>query len=194
MLDEVITFRLSAGGAQALFGIEPDLTMLGKVIGGGFPVGAVGGKLDHMRVFDPGTPKVVHSGTFCGNPVTMAAGAVSVRELTAERIEDMDRLAARLCDGLTTHASNLRLPLSIKRNGSLLNLFFTADEPQAVTFGREDAQAMHLFFLAALNHGLMVAPRGLMCLSTVMDEALIDRVVQRAAAAMEDVVAEMDES
>ena len=192
VLDEVITFRLSEGGAQALYGIEPDLTMLGKVIGGGFPVGAVGGKLAHMKVFDPAAVKVVHSGTFCGNPVTMAAGAVSVRELTAERIERMDALAARLCDGLSTHASNLRLPLSIKRSGSLINIFFTANEPPVVTQAREDAKAMHLFFLAALNHGLMMAPRGLICLSTVMDEALIDTVAHRAAAAMKDMLEDLD--
>lgn len=192
VLDEVITFRLSEGGAQTLYGIEPDLTMLGKVIGGGYPVGAVGGKLAHMRVFDPDAAKVVHSGTFCGNPVTMAAGVVSVRELTSERIQRMDRLAARLATGLATHASNLRLPLSIRRNGSLMNVIFTAGEPHAPGQGREDAEAMHLFFLAALNHGLALAPRGLICLSTVMDEALIDTVVQRAASAMEDVVEEMD--
>ncbi|MYJ73806.1 MAG: aminotransferase class III-fold pyridoxal phosphate-dependent enzyme [Gammaproteobacteria bacterium] len=191
VVDEVITFRLSEGGAQALYGIEPDLTMLGKVIGGGYPVGAVGGKLAHMRVFDPAAAKVVHSGTYCGNPVTMAAGVVSVRELTSERIERMDRLAARLATGLATHASNLSLPLSIKRNGSLMNVFFTADEPRAPG-RRGDEQAMHLFFLAALNHGLAVAPRGLISLSTVMDEALVDSVVQRAASAMEDVAEEMD--
>ena len=191
VLDEVITFRLAEGGAQALYGIEPDLTMLGKVIGGGFPVGAVGGQREHMRVFDPGAPKVAHSGTYCGNPVTMTAGLVSVRELTAARIERMDALAIRLADRLTTHASNLSLPLSINRNGSLLNLFFTPEPPRAVAPQREDARLMHLFFLAALNHGLMVASRGLIALSTVMDEALIDAVAQRAAEAMEDVAAEM---
>ncbi len=192
VLDEVITFRMSTGGAQALYGIEPDLVMLGKVIGGGFPVGAVVGKIEHMKVFDPAAIKVVHSGTFCGNPVTMVAGTISVRELTAERIKRMDMLAARLCEGLATHARNLRLPLSINRNGSLINLFFMANEPQAVASGREDAETMRLFFLAALNHGLMMAPRGLICLSTVMDKALIETVVQRAASAMVDVVQQID--
>lgn len=190
ILDEVITFRLSEGGAQVLHGIEPDLTMLGKVIGGGFPVGAVGGNLEYMKVFDPAATRIVHSGTFCGNPVTMAAGVVSVRELTAERIENMDALATRLCEGITAHAVRLGLPLSINRNGSLINLFFTDTVPQAVTWRREDADLMHRFFLASLNHGLMLAPRGMLCLSTVMDNALIDDVISRAAAAMEDVVAE----
>jgi len=191
VLDEVVTFRLAEGGVQALFDIEPDLTMLGKVIGGGFPVGAVGGKLEHMKVFDPDALKAIHTGTFCGNPVTMAAGVASVRELTAERIGLMDVLAARLNDGLLKHASNLRLPLSINRRGSLLNLFFTDNVPGESK--RQNAKLVELFFIAALNHGLMLASRGMIALSTVMDEALVDTVLQRAAAAMEDVVDEMDE-
>ena len=186
VLDEVITFRLAEGGAQTLLGIEPDLTMLGKIVGGGFPVGAVVGKREAMRALEPGPAQVFHSGTFCGNPVTMAAGVVSVRELTAARIERMDQLAARLCERLATRASNLRLPLAINRSGSLLNLSFTSEWSSA------GAEATHLFFLAALNRGLMAAPRGLMCLSTVMDEALIDSVAQRAAAAMEDVAEALD--
>lgn len=189
VLDEVITFRLAEGGAQSLFGIEPDLTMFGKVIGGGFPVGAVGGKLEHLRVFDPAAPCAFHSGTYCGNPVTMAAGLVSVRELTADRIETMDRLAERLANGLVTQASNLDLPISINRHGSLLNLVFTEADSSAAS-RREAAERMANFHLAALNHGLMVASRGMMALSTVMDEALIDDVVRRAAAAMQDVAEE----
>ena len=189
VLDEVITFRLAEGGAQSLFGIEPDLTMFGKIIGGGFPVGAVGGKLEHLEIFDPTAPRAFHSGTYCGNPVTMAAGVVSVRELTAARIETMDRLAGRLADGFVTQASNLDLPISINRHGSLLNLFFTEADSSATSRGKA-AERIELFHLAALNHGLMVASRGMMALSTVMDEALIDEVIRRAAAAMQDVAEE----
>lgn len=184
VLDEVITFRLAEGGAQGLLGIEPDLTMFGKIIGGGFPVGAVGGRLAHMSVFDPAAPRAFHSGTYCGNPVTMTAGVVSVRELTAARIERMDRLAERLEDGLARHASNLDLPLSVNRCGSLMNLYFVDTRE---SFRRDDGKRMESFHLAALNHGLMVAPRGMIALSTVMDEALVDEVVHRAAAAMQDV-------
>ena len=189
VLDEVITFRLAEGGAQSLFGIEPDLTMFGKIIGGGFPVGAVGGKLEHLEIFDPTAPRAFHSGTYCGNPVTMAAGVVSVRELTAARIETMDRLAERLADGLVTQASNLDLPISINRHGSLLNLSFTEADPSAAS-RRKAGERIAMFHLAALNHGLMVASRGMMALSTVMDEALIDEVIRRAAAAMQDVAEE----
>ncbi|MDX1385171.1 MAG: aminotransferase class III-fold pyridoxal phosphate-dependent enzyme, partial [Thermoanaerobaculia bacterium] len=97
--DEVITFRLGVGGWQGEIGIDPDLTMFGKLIGGGFPVGAVGGKRELMRVLEPGGG-VFHSGTYNANPVTMAAGAVSIRELTAERIAAMHDLAERLEVGL----------------------------------------------------------------------------------------------
>lgn len=191
VLDEVITFRLAEGGAQALYNVDPDLTMLGKVIGGGFPVGAVGGKVRYMKVCDPVAPKMSHSGTFCGNPVSMVAGLISVRELTSERITKMGILAKRLCNGLMNHASNLKLPLSINRNGSLINLFFMEEPPATTAFAREDAEFVTNFFLAALNHGLLLAPRGKISLSTVMDETLIDSVVQRCAAAMEDVAEEV---
>ena len=190
VLDEVITVRLATGGTQSLVGIEPDLTMLGKLIGGGFPVGAVGGKLEYMKVFDPEAPRGVHSGTYNANPVTMAAGLVSVRELTAARIDRMERLGERLADALTRSAGQHGLPISINRWGSLLNIFFMEEAPPA-TLRRDDIKTISKFHLAALNHGLMVASRGLFALSTVMDEDLIDDVAQRADAAMEDVAREV---
>jgi glutamate-1-semialdehyde 2,1-aminomutase len=190
VLDEVITFRLSTGGVQSELGIDPDLTMLGKLIGGGFPVGAVGGKRAYMNVFDRAAPKRHHSGTFAGNPVTMAAGSIAVRELTRERIERMAAMRARLDAPLKTSATKLGLPISINRSGSLMNIFFQAEPPTSTEL-REDNDAMTPFYLAALNHGLLMAPRCMIALSTVMDEALIDNVAERAAAAMADVAAEL---
>lgn len=190
VLDEVIAVRLATGGTQSLVGVEPDLTMLGKLIGGGFPVGAVGGKLEYMEIFDPAAPRGVHSGTYNANPVTMAAGLVSVRELTAGRIDRMERLGERLADALTRSAGQHGLPISINRWGSLLNVFFMEEAPPA-TLRREDIKTISKFHLAALNHGLMVASRGLFALSTVMDDDLIDDVAQRADAAMEDVAREL---
>lgn len=190
VMDEVITLRLATGGTQSLVGVEPDLTMLGKLIGGGFPVGAVGGPLEYMSIFDPEAPRGIHSGTYNANPVTMAAGLVSVRDLTAERIDRMERLGERLADALTRSAGQHGLPLSINRWGSLLNIFFMDAAPSA-TLRRDDIKTVSKFHLAALNHGLMVAQRGLLALSTVMDEDLIDDVAQRADAAMEDVAREV---
>ena len=102
IFDEVISFRIGYHGAQGYFGARPDLTALGKIIGGGFPVGAVGGRAEVMAVFDPrgGTPIVPHAGTFNANPVTMAAGLAGMRLLDAASFQKMDDLAGRLRDGL----------------------------------------------------------------------------------------------
>ena len=186
VLDEVIAFRLATGGTQALVGIEPDLTMLGKLIGGGFPVGGVGGKREYLDIFDPENPRGMHSGTYNGNPVTMTAGLVSVRELTAERIARMEELGERLAASLERSAGQHGLPLALNRCGSLLQVYFPDDSATG-----EDADRMSAFHLAALNHGLMMASRGMICLSTVMDESLVDEAAQRADAAMEDVAREL---
>src|SRR5262249_30655776 len=102
IFDEVISFRIGYHGAQGHFGARPDLTTLGKIIGGGFPVGAVGGRAEIMAVFDPrgGAPIVPHGGTFNANPVTMAAGLAGMRLLDAASFAKLDDLSGRLRDGL----------------------------------------------------------------------------------------------
>jgi len=189
VLDEVLTFRFATGGCQGSMGIEPDLTMLGKLIGGGFPVGAVGGLAEHMRVFDPADMKVFHTGTYNANPVTMAAGDVAVRELTGERIAAMHELARKLKDGLVRVVEKAGLPVSINHYGSCLNIYFSPAPPESSVV-RSDAEIMHKFHHAAMNHGLFLAPRGMMALSTVMTEAHIDEALERAEAAVRDVANE----
>jgi glutamate-1-semialdehyde 2,1-aminomutase len=189
ILDEVICFRLAIGGAQALYEVSPDLTLFGKIIGGGLPVGAVGGREDVLAVTDPNKGMLFASGTFNGNPLTTAAGTIAVRELTAERIAAMERHATVLRAGLEQAAGSVGLPFSVNQAGSLLNLFFTETPPPA-TIVRPDYERMRRFHLAALNHGLLMAPRGLIAISTVMTAVLIDEVVERARAAFADVAAE----
>ncbi len=187
VLDEVITLRLSEGGAQKRFGITPDLTMMGKIIGGGMPVGALGGRAEIMAAFDPRRRgSLMHSGTFNGNVLTCSAGIASVRELTQERIDKMERQAERLGEELKRAAKQAEIPFSVRQFGSLMNVFFTNVAPPA-TIAREDHRTMAQFHLAALNHGLFIAPRGLIALSTVIDDGLIDEVCARAAEAMIDV-------
>ncbi len=187
VIDEVITLRLNEGGAQKIFGVRPDITMMGKIIGGGFPVGAIGGSAEIMKAFDPSQRGAMfHSGTFNGNPVTCAAGAVSVRELTQVRIEKMDAQAKRLTQELAQAARNLELPFSARQCGSLTNVFFTREPPPA-TIAREDSRAIANFHLAALNHGLFLAGRGLIALSTVISDELVSEICERAAEAMADV-------
>jgi glutamate-1-semialdehyde 2,1-aminomutase len=186
VIDEVITLRLHAGGAQKLFGVRPDITMMGKIIGGGFPVGAIGASAEIMKAFDPRERgAMLHSGTFNGNPVTCAAGAVSVRELPQERINKMEAQAKRLAAELARAARDLELPFSVRQNGSLMNIFFTREPPPA-TILREDSRLIANFHLAALSHGLFFAPRGLIALSTVISDALLSEVCERAADAMTD--------
>jgi glutamate-1-semialdehyde 2,1-aminomutase len=164
ILDEVMMFRLAVGGAQSVFGVQPDLTTFAKVIGGGFPVGAFGGRADLMALADPGSGPLIHTGTFNGNPVTMAAGAVSVAELTEPRIEAMANHAIRLADGIDKAAADAGVEAEVRRAGSVL---------QIVT---RQTEAFHL---AALNEGLYFAPRGMVVLSTVITDADIDEAIDK---------------
>jgi glutamate-1-semialdehyde 2,1-aminomutase len=191
VLDEVITFRLATGGAQALAGVEPDLTTFGKLIGGGFPVGALGGRADVLGVTDPARGRLPLSGTFNANPPTMAAGAAAVRELTGDAIAAIDRWCSRLADGLTKAAADHGVPFSSRRAGSLLNVFLSAEAPDAVA-ERTDGALMASFHLACLNNGLFFAPRGLMATSTVLSDELVDEAVDRATRAFADVASRID--
>jgi len=189
VLDEVLTFRFGVGGCQDAMGIEPDLTMLGKIIGGGFPVGAVGGRRNLLKIFDPSDLKVFHSGTFNANPVTMVAGEISVRDLTTERIEEMNRLREVLQSGLIGIAKKNGLPISVNHYGSCLNIFLSESVPDSPVI-REDRELMEKFHVACLNRDLFIAPRGLVALSTVVTEDDISTALERADAAMQDLVDE----
>jgi glutamate-1-semialdehyde 2,1-aminomutase len=187
VLDEVITLRLSEGGAQKLFNLKPDLTMMGKIIGGGMPVGALGGRADIMASFDPRERhSLLHSGTFNGNVLTCSAGQASVRELTQERIDKMEAQAKRLAEEFKRLARQSEVPFSVRQFGSLMNIFFTNVAPPA-TIIREDLRTMAQFHLAALNHGLFIAPRGLIALSTVISDNLVEEICERVSQAMTDV-------
>jgi glutamate-1-semialdehyde 2,1-aminomutase len=188
ILDEVITLRLSTGGAQHVLGVRPDLTAMGKIIGGGFPVGAVGGREELLALCDPSRPRLFHSGTFNGNPVTTAAGLVSLQHLQQEQIDRMGARAAALEDVLAKAAADAGLPLSVRRAGSMLQLFFSPDPPAATPL-RTDGDLIIAFHLAALNHGVFLAPRGLLALSTVLDDGLVEDAGARLTAAVADVAA-----
>lgn len=190
VMDEVITFRLGPGGRHQELGLRPDLVMFGKVIGGGFPVGAIGGKEEHMRLFDPANLRAHHSGTYNANPVTMTAGAVAVRHLTAERIVRMAQLAESLRHGLEGAAQRIGLPLSFRHEGSLLALYFQPRAPENAV-ERQDQELMSSFHLAALNNGVMIAPRGMITVATVTDESTIGEIVDRLTLAMADVANEL---
>jgi glutamate-1-semialdehyde 2,1-aminomutase len=143
VFDEVITgFRVARGGAQERYGITPDLTVLGKIIGGGLPVGAYGGRADLMRLIAPDGP-VYQAGTLSGNPVAMAAGAATLRELTPQVYERLEEAGAALEAGLADGAAAAGASVRISRVGSLLTLFV------------DDYPA---FFHAMLEAGIMLPP------------------------------------
>jgi glutamate-1-semialdehyde 2,1-aminomutase len=191
VLDEVQTFRLAVGGLQQVLDLTPDLTLFGKFIGGGFPAGAVGGREEVMRLFDPDRLGVYHSGTFNGNPISMQAGAITVRDLTAERILHIERLATRLKGRLRAKAQAVGLPFSVNQAGSLMNLFFMSSSPASV-FLRTDEDVCRRFHLAALNRGVMFAPRGFLVMSTNMTEDFVDEAAERLGEAMADTLNDLD--
>jgi glutamate-1-semialdehyde 2,1-aminomutase len=128
ILDEVISgFRASTGGAQKVLGIRPDLTVLGKIIGGGLPVGAYGGRSDLMNLVAPAGP-VYQAGTLSGNPLAMTAGLWSLENLSAKLYKHMAKLTAHLASGLADAAREADVPLQVNAHGSLLTPFFT-DRP-----------------------------------------------------------------
>jgi glutamate-1-semialdehyde 2,1-aminomutase len=167
ILDEVITLRLHEGGMQAAMGIAPDLTTLGKVIGGGLPVAAIGGREETMGIFDPRVGgSIEHHGTFNGNTLGMAAGVASLDLLPQPEIDRINALGDRLAARLAQLLEASQLELALTGVGSLMNV-------------RGDAGELLALHHAALDAGLYIAPRGMLCVSTAMDDAVIDEAIVR---------------
>ena len=185
ILDEVQTLRLHEGGLQEVLGVRPDLTTLGKIIGGGLPVGAFGGREDVMEVFNPrSTGHVHHSGTFNGNPMTMAAGCVALDLLTPSEIERINALGEKLADGLRKVLAGLGG--AVTNRGSMLNVHFgTEGEIRKHSDLNLASPMLARFHLAALEEGVYLAPRGFMNTSTAMDEGVIEEVLDACSRAAE---------
>ena len=191
IFDEVISFRIGYHGAQGAFGVQPDLTTLGKIIGGGLPVGMVGGREAIMAWFDPRRPNCIgHGGTFNANPMTMAAGLATLEELTAETFERLNELGGQLKMKLCALFSELGVAAQINQIASLFAIHFS-DTPvtDLASLARSDRQKAGLLSLAVLNHGVMMATRGMGCLSTPMTEAEIDAFIAAIRLAIHDMEA-----
>jgi glutamate-1-semialdehyde 2,1-aminomutase len=160
IFDEVMTgFRVALGGAQALYGIRPDLTTLGKVIGGGMPVGAFGGRRDIMAKVAPLGP-VYQAGTLSGNPVAMAAGLATLKLIQAPGFYDrLERTTRKLSDGLAMAANDEGIVFSAQSVGGMFGLYFRAAAPQTYAEVMEcDKEAFNRFFHAMLVKGVYFAP------------------------------------
>jgi len=159
IFDEVITgFRVAPGGAQARFGIRPDLTVLGKIIGGGMPIGAFGGRADLMELVAPVGP-MYQAGTLSGHPLAMAAGIATLDRLTPERYEELDGAAGRLEDGLHDGARAAGRSVAINRAASLLTVFFRPEAPTNAAQAMDSSREEHArFFGAMLDRGVLLPP------------------------------------
>ncbi|WP_244851051.1 aspartate aminotransferase family protein [Caballeronia sp. SL2Y3] len=185
IFDEVISFRLGYAGAQPFWDVEADLTAFGKVIGGGFPVGAVGGRRDVMDVFDPsnGKPALPHGGTFSANPISMRAGIAALRLLDAQAFARLDEIGERVRNGFNASFERHGVKGKAVGAGSLLKVHFTArdviDYRSAFPLP-DEAGMLGQFNLALLNRGVLSASYGLMALSTPMTDADILQILQAA--------------
>jgi glutamate-1-semialdehyde 2,1-aminomutase len=161
IFDEVMTgFRVALGGAQELYGIRPDLTTLGKIIGGGLPVGAYGGKREIMQLVAPAGP-VYQAGTLSGNPLAMAAGYTMLRLLSRHRsvYKQLDERGKELEEGIRENLHTLGLDLSFNRVGSMFTLFFTSEPVfDLQTAKRSDTQRFAAYFRKMLNSGIYLPP------------------------------------
>jgi glutamate-1-semialdehyde 2,1-aminomutase len=184
IFDEVITgFRLGLGGAQAAFGVMPDLTCLGKILGGGLPVGAYGGRVDIMEQVAPSGP-VYQAGTLSGNPLAMAAGCATLDALTRPgTYERLESLGARLEEGLRSARLEGDVRATVNRVGSMVTLFFTAGPVTDYESAKKSDTALFArFFHALLDMGIYFPPGQYEAafVSLAHSDADIDAAVQAA--------------
>jgi glutamate-1-semialdehyde 2,1-aminomutase len=181
IFDEVISFRVAQGGAQQRFGIRPDLTTLGKIIGGGLAVGAFGGRAEVMNSYDPrgGKGRISHGGTFNANPVTMAGGVATMQELTPEAYARLDALGDRLRAGVKRVLAKHKQDAQVTGLGSLFWIHWTKKRLSDYRSSRPvDPERALRTFMALLNDGVLLTQRGLGCCSLAMADADVDRFLE----------------
>ena len=184
IFDEVISgFRVSYGGAQDLYGIKPDLTVLGKIIGGGLPVGAYGGRKEIMDLIAPSGP-VYQAGTLSGNPLAVTAGLATLKQLRAKGVyRKLEELSAALAKGVGEAAKKAGIPITQTRVGSMLTTFFTAGPIVDWNSAKlSDTKRYGQFFHKMLNQGVYLAPSQFEAafLSTAHTSADIEKTIRAA--------------
>ena len=188
VFDEVMTgFRVAPGGAAERFGVLPDLTTLGKVIGGGLPVAAFGGRRDLMELVAPSGP-VYQAGTLSGNPLAMAAGLATLTALTPELHARIERRTARLVEGLRAAAARRGVPFTAEHAGSMWGFFFRAEPVRSFDDAKgSDVALFSRFFHEALARGVYLAPSAFEAafMSAAHGDAEIDLTLERLDAALD---------
>ena len=189
IFDEVMTgFRLARGGAQEVYGITPDITCLGKIIGGGLPVGAYGGRKELMRNIAPTGP-IYQAGTLSGNPLAMKAGLLTLRRLKEKSIyQTLEQRSAHLCEGLSKAADEAGIKTTTNRVGSMWTSFFT-DKPVTnwATANRSDRELYGKFFNAMLDQGVYLAPSQFEAgfVSIAHTDAIIEQTIEASKKAFQ---------
>jgi glutamate-1-semialdehyde 2,1-aminomutase len=193
ILDEVLSLRVAYGGAQEYFGIRPDLTVFGKMIGGGFPLGAFGGRADIMALFDPSTgpPTIPHPGSHNANPIGIVAGMATLELLTRPALDRLNSRAEAFRSDLAVTFAKAGIPVQITGLGSLFAMHLT---PQPVRSYRDtieaDTQLRHQIFLGLFNEGVLIDPRGVGNLSTALGEEQIHQFGEALSTVFRRVTAE----
>ena len=182
IFDEVMTgFRLAKGGAQELFGVTPDMTTLGKIIGGGMPVGAYGGKKEIMEFVSPAGP-VYQAGTLSGNPIAMAAGLAMLKHLNEhpEEYARLNHIGELISDGIIAINKELGFDFTVNRLGSMYSLFFTSQEVNDFASAKlSDTTLFGKYFQAMLKRGVYLAPSQFesLFLSTALSDEIIQKIL-----------------
>ncbi len=194
IFDEVISLRVAHGGAQESYRVTPDLTAMGKVIGGGLPIGAYGGRADIMSLLEPqggsdvydpraGGPRLYQGGTFTGSPCSLAAGLVTMRRLTPAVYADLAAKGERLRVGLSEQIERFGLPACVTGCSSLFNIHVGAGRVSTFRDTRHvDSGRQQALFLGLLSEGFIIAPRGMGALSTATSDSDIDAFTDAASA------------
>ncbi len=190
IFDEVISFRLAKGGCQEIYDVIPDLTALGKIIGGGTPVGGIAGSEEFLNLFSPlNTKSMSHSGTFNGNPLTMVAGLATLKELTVSEIERINKLGNKLRANFNDVLKEVGIKAQLTGMGSLTQIHFINSEVKdwrgSTPVERLDIRS--ILHLLLLDKGIFVPPRGMFIISTPMGE----KEVNEATAAFKKCLLEM---
>jgi len=193
IFDEVMTgFRLAKGGAQEVFNVLPDLTTLGKIIGGGMPVGAYGGKKEIMNHVSPAGP-VYQAGTLSGNPIAMSAGLVMLNHLNSDNevYTNLDNIAKRIIKGFKMNLSKVGKSYTINSIGSMMSLFFTENEVSDFDSAKaSDTELFGKYFNTMLENGVYIAPSQFesLFLSTAIDEEIADLIIEANRKSLEQIL------
>jgi glutamate-1-semialdehyde 2,1-aminomutase len=192
IFDETMTSRLAYGGLQSTYGVLPDLTAMGKWLGGGIPFGVFGGRRDIMKAFDPSDPsafRVMHTGTFCGNDLACAAGIAAAELFDEAAVERLNKLGDRLRAGIEQVARERGVACEVTGIGSVVNEHWIRGSIKsyrdAISLHVDDEEILDMRHLELMNRGIYSCHRGMLVLSTPMAEADVDRYLEALGGTMD---------